>query len=447
MDIDRRQFLKWSTLFLNAIGLTLTGCGGKGFMAGALLQPPAQGKAKPLQRPGRYDLRDDLCVGISSSSRGGMQDRLIGFGQITDVHITLEQFKLTGHPKLEALLDNYGESIGFGGLDRPEIQEKFDLDVLRSMVKTLNASEEMMDFVIHAGDSVDIGTTPEMIGFLSEMNYLSIPWFQTIGNHDVLGLGNIPPGLLEAFTDLKFMDQREFIRKHFPEEGEVRLQEAFGSRAKGFDFSPGIREGLRFEGYYAFTALPPVSGSGKRIVRPGVRFYVLETVSPRGSAGGCVGSGQIQWLRGELEKYSTHLAVIVSHHPLEALDSSRSELQSLLLSQPHVIALVAGHSHLNNIRAVPSPDGHGRGFWQIQTSSLIDFPQQGRIIEILNNGDGTGSIRTFVFNQQVEGQLGKNARASLASAAMQRFDGSGGEKDRNVALMFRMPSWVESVRA
>jgi 3',5'-cyclic AMP phosphodiesterase CpdA len=443
MDTDRRQFLKWSTmLLLYGTGLTLTGCGGKGFMAGALLQPPAQGKAKPLQRPAHFDLQDDLCVGFPSPGKAKLQDRLIGFGQITDVHITLEQFKLTGHPKLEALLAQFGESIGFGGLDRPEIQEKFDLDVLRSMVKTLNASEEMVDFVIHTGDSVDIGTTPEMIGFLSEMNYLSIPWFQTIGNHDVLGLGNIPPGMLEAFTDLKFMDKQEFIRKHFPEEGEVRLQEAFGSRAKGFDFSPGAREGIRFEGYYAFTALPPIAGSGKQIIRPGVRFYVLETVSPRGSAGGALDSGQIQWLRGELEKYPAHLAVIVSHHALEALGSGRSELQSLLLSQPNVIALVAGHSHLNNIRAIPSPAGDGQGFWQIQTSSLIDFPQQGRIIEILNNGDGTGSIRTFVFNQQVGGQLGKNARASLASAAMQRFDGSGSEKDRNVTLMFRMPSWV-----
>ncbi len=252
--------------------------------------------------------------------------------------------------------------------------------------------------------------------------------------------GQHPPRMLEAFTDLKFMDQEDFIRKHFPEEGEVRVQEAFGSRAKGFDFSPSIREGLLYQGYYAFTALPPIMGSGKQIIRPGVRVYVLETVSPLGSAVGSMGSGQMQWLRGELEKHPSHLSVIVSHHPLEALDRSRLELQKLLLSQPHVIALVAGHSHLNDIRAVRSPSGEGRGFWQIQTSSLIDFPQQGRIIEILNNGDGTGSIQTFVFNQQVDGQLGKNARASLASAAMEPFNGSGSEKDRNVLLMFRMPA-------
>jgi len=256
----------------------------------------------------------------------------------------------------------------------------------------------------------------------------------------VLGLGNIPPRMLTALTDLKFMDQEEFIRKHFPEEGEARLLEAFGSRAKGFDFSPGLREGILYEGYYAFTALPLVSGRENEIVRPGLRFYVLETVSPRGSAGGSIGSGQLEWLKGELAKHATYLSVVVSHHPLEALDRSGSELQRLLLANPQVIALIAGHSHLHNIRPVPNPAGNGLGFWQIQTSSLIDFPQQGRMVEILDNHDGTGSIRTFVFNQQVDGQLGKNARASLASAAMEPFNGSGSEMDRNVNLTFRMPS-------
>jgi hypothetical protein len=70
---------------------------------------------------------------------------------------------------------------------------------------------------------------------------------------------------------------------------------------------------------------------------------------------------------------------------------------------------------------------------------LMDYPQQGRILEIFDRGNGTGAIRTFVFNQQARGQLGKNARASFQSASQEQFDGSGEAQDRNVELIFQMP--------
>ncbi len=61
-------------------------------------------------------------------------------------------------------------------------------------------------------------------------------------------------------------------------------------------------------------------------------------------------------------------------------------------------------------------------------------------MEVLNNGDGTGTIRTFVFNQQAGGELGENARASYKSAKGDRFDGSGTKQDRDAALLFQMPN-------
>lgn len=70
----------------------------------------------------------------------------------------LEQFKLTGHPKLETMRDSFGQNIGFGGLDRPELQERFDLDVLRALVKTLNAFTPQLDLVVNTGDVIDLAT-------------------------------------------------------------------------------------------------------------------------------------------------------------------------------------------------------------------------------------------------------------------------------------------------
>ena len=440
MDLKRRQFLAW--LGLTAMGsfnLGNLGCGGRGFSVGSLLQAPAQGSASPPPSPSNCPMRNTLGAHPRLDSATGSPKRLLQFGHLTDVHITLEQFTFTGHPKLETLLDSFGEQIGFGGLDRPEIQERFDVDTLRAMVKTLNAAKPPLDFVVNTGDAVDIGTVPELVGFLSEMNQLDCPWFQVVGNHDCLGLGNIPPSMLENFTDLDFLSKQEFIQKHFPAKAHDRSRTTFGSQAKGFDFSPASGGNPpEFLGHYAFTAVPPILGGSKGLIRPGIRFYVLETSRAAGKALGHVEKDQLHWLEKELEGYPRFLAVVVSHHSLERIEEGGEELKNLMLAYPQVIALVCGHDHKHRIRAFKNPRKAGDGFWQLQTSSLIDYPQQGRILEIYDRGNGTGAIRTFVFNQQAGGQLGENARASYRSAVQERFDGSGSAQDQNVELLFQM---------
>ncbi len=441
MDLKRREFLGWlGWAAVGSIGMAGLGCGGRGFSVGSLLQAPAQGAAVPPPAPSNFLMRNDLSARPRLESATGSPKRLLTFGQLSDVHITLEQFTFSGHPKLEKMLDGFGEEIGFGGLDRPEIQEQNDLDVLRAMVKTFNAAEPPLDFVVNTGDAVDIGTVPELVGFLSEMNQLDCPWFQVVGNHDCLGMGNIPPAMLESFTDLDFLNKQEFILKHFPGKPGARSRTAFGSQAKGFDFSPPSGGNPpELPGYYAFTAVPPVTGGDGRLVQPGVRFLVLETSRAAGKALGHVEEDQLRWLQDELDRYPRYLVVVVSHHPIERIEEGREELLTLLLDHSQVMALVCGHDHRHQIKAFSKPGKPGSGFWQIQTSSLIDYPQQGRILEIFDRGNGTGAIRTFVFNQQAGGQLGKNARASYRSSAQDRFDGSGSGEDRDVELLFQIP--------
>ena len=400
MKHSRRQFLGWCGLTLAGImGTSFTGCGPKG-LTGTLLHAPAQGSANPPHVPATFLTRNDLGAMPGDTPPGRLGGRLIAFAQLSDIHITLDEFTLTGYPEIETLLDQFGDSIGFGGLDRPAPQEHFDVDVLRAVVKTLNAARGNVDLVINTGDSLDIGTMPELIAFLAEMNNLDIPWFQTIGNHDQLGLGNIPPELLNAFSDLDFVDKAGFIEKHFPGIGDPGV-EALGSRAKGFDFSPGF-EGFAgsSQGYYAFTALPPIHGGPGVILRPGVRFYVLNSSRRAGSAMGRLSAAQLQWLSRELAGHPKDLAIVVSHHPIAFIREGRDDLVRLLHQHPQVIALLCGHEHFHRINAFPQPGDPARGFWQIQTASLIDFPQQQRILEIIDNEDGTGTIQSYVFQQR-----------------------------------------------
>ena len=67
------------------------------------------------------------------------------------------------------------------------------------------------------------------------------------------------------------------------------------------------------------------------------------------------------------------------------------DLQALLLANPNVIAYVAGHTHENRITSFERPDGSG-GFWGIETASEVDWPIQSRLLEVMDNRDGTLSI-------------------------------------------------------
>ena len=71
------------------------------------------------------------------------------------------------------------------------------------------------------------------------------------------------------------------------------------------------------------------------------------------------------------------------------------DLIAELQSHPNFIMWIAGHRHLNTVKAFVSPDPVGapeKGFWQVETSSLRDFPQQFRTFEIYLNSDATISI-------------------------------------------------------
>ena len=166
--------------------------------------------------------------------------------------------------------------------------------------------------------------------------------------------------------------------------------------------------------YYAFSP------------RPGIRMIAINTVAEgdRLNSNGNLDEPQFRWLQGELAATAARgeLVILVGHHPIRSLTnnavdedagdcalkavtgpgcdldprSSRPlhlgpDLQALLLATPHVIAYVAGHTHENRITAFKRADGSG-GFWGIETASEIDWPIQSRLMEVMDNRDGTLSI-------------------------------------------------------
>jgi len=92
-----------------------------------------------------------------------------------------------------------------------------------------------------------------------------------------------------------------------------------------------------------------------------------------------------------------------------------------LQNTPNLLMWVAGHRHLNTVKAFVSPDPTKpeKGFWQVETSSLHDFPQQFRTFEIYLNSDYTISIVTINVDPAVKAGTPAATSRKYAIAAQQ----------------------------
>lgn len=134
-----------------------------------------------------------------------------------------------------------------------------------------------------------------------------------------------------------------------------------------------------------------------------------------------------KWLQDELEagQANQQLMVIAAHIPIAVAASGslmewwnpKNQAMTLqndphavmdnavtlpaliqkLHDTPNLLMWMAGHRHLNTVKALPAYDPGGqlvpeKSFWQVETSSLVHFPQQFRTFEIYLNSDDTVSI-------------------------------------------------------
>jgi metallophosphoesterase (TIGR03767 family) len=355
---------------------------------------------------------------------------------------------------------------------------------------------------------------------------LGVRWYSVIGNHDALVQGNvagIPFFSQVAMGCLKVTDLsanawgqiRPLVEGGITEaEAGLIVQAIYGdvlattsnpgrhrglwtrvrrdpARALLFRKPDWMREHFTTRGAptgHGFTQANLDSGEGNYSFspKPGLRFVVLDSVASSG-ADGNLDHAQFLWLHAQLlEAEAGHeLVVVFAHHSLASMRQSQSNVhyglvgscpstspldppaadetvRCLLQRHRSVIGLVAGHSHRNRI--TPYARAGGGGFWEIVTSSHTDWPQQSRIIDLDDNGDGTLSITTRVIEHTAPPRPGKRVRSRtrllspkhvtrLASIARELSfndpqaengedglpDRRGTSLDRNVELLLRNP--------
>ncbi|MFF6977599.1 TIGR03767 family metallophosphoesterase [Streptomyces sp. NPDC008343] len=269
---------------------------------------------------------------------------------------------------------------------------------------------------------------------------LNIPWYSTVGNHDAMPLGTYASHSDSYLTDLavggkKLMnvsaadakklqdslkqdkDPRGTVFKDFLK-AHARSMRSVTPDEKRAPFTP--KDYVRAHLDPAFRGHGPVGhGYSTANLDAGTQYYSfriaddvigisLDTTDPGGHYEGSIGAAQFNWLDRTLRENKDSYAIIFSHHTSKTMGNLRrdparpserrvggAELVQLLGGHRNVLAWVNGHIHKNVI--TPHSASGDRSFWEISTASHVDFPQLARIIEVVDNKDGTISLFTTLI--------------------------------------------------
>jgi hypothetical protein len=334
----------------------------------------------------------------------------------------------------------------------------------------------------------------------------AVPTYVANGNHDGLVQGNqastsfiegialgcikpVVPSLefgsiLESLT---FFVRPDESRRHV-DKAQLKAVYAAGTQADGHGFGlVNAAQNTASNGAASYYAWDP---------KPGVRFIALDTVSEGGvialSAEGNLDNPQFEWLRGEIAAATAarKLIVVFGHHPIRSLTANVTDetapactrndshahdvnpgcdrdprssspirlgrdVQGLFNANPNVVAYVTGHTHENKVFACGAEAGcpAGANWWEINTASEIDWPQQSRLLELMDNADGTLSIFGTLLDHSASYEVPASGSASgfstdQLSALSRTFSyndpqavlgATGAAQDRNVELVVDDP--------
>lgn len=284
---------------------------------------------------------------------------------------------------------------------------------------------------------------------------LAMPWYTAFGNHDGLVQGNFPhtmqlgtigtgslklvsppPGVSEA--DVLGAVRRNDLASLLD---AVLLTGAAAvvtpdMRRRSLTRQEIVEEHFRTSGLpvgHGFTATNRAAGTAYySFDRGDVRFVVLDTVNPNGYDNGSIDQAQFAWLGAVLAGTTDKAVVVASHHTVDTMDNAfvatggdlsprvlGDQVEQLLLANPQVVAWVNGHTHRNQVWPHVRTDGTG-GFWEVNTASHVDFPQQARIVELVDNHDGTLSLFTTMLDHAGPASYGGRTGDPVSLAGLGR---------------------------
>ena len=285
---------------------------------------------------------------------------------------------------------------------------------------------------------------------------LTTPWYSVFGNHDDAIGGTIPAGWTELadlytgstkFTGFTSDAANSLLTAGFSPGKPARLGSdvtidrrwQVTADARRVPFSPAgfmaahLEDTATGPGPVGHGFTPDAVAAGVAYytfaISPGVTGIALDSTNRGGWTHGSLGHTQFLWLERVLSSGGDELFVVFTHHTSGSMDNPTPdplspdeqrhlgpEVIDLLQRHPTVLAWVNGHSHTNRITPRPGPTP-ARSFWEINTASHIEFPQQARIIDVCDNHDGTLSLFTTLIESAApyQAEYDDGSQAGLAS--------------------------------
>ena len=323
---------------------------------------------------------------------------------------------------------------------------------------------------------------------------LDMPWLACFGNHEVLnqGVGRPGPELARALTGGR---KPAALPPGFDHDKALAL---FTDQPEAFMAGPGreivpdparrpVSRAEFIEAHFGPAARPAGHGFSAQNRRDGTAYYVhdvpaarliaLDTTCQAGGAAGCLGTGQARWLEDRLAEvhsayagrsgeqvrtsHDDRLVILFSHHGLDTLTGTRhpgpdgkplvgrGDLLALLHRFGNVVLWLNGHTHINAIRPRPAP-GAGRGFWEVTTCAVADWPCQTRLVELIDHGGHLSIVCTMADHDaplvpaetaSVDGlaSLHRELAANVPQRGAHHVSGTGLAQDRNTDLRLSPP--------
>ncbi len=243
---------------------------------------------------------------------------------------------------------------------------------------------------------------------------LSYPWISVHGNHDGLLQGTLPAdarartyavgssrvvGLAPDADPLVASSSNAMVGPvEFDIDPAAPTQEVPADERRRFVQQGEHSRVLGMPGTYGVRELGAL------------RLIYLDSVNPHGGWQGSLDAEQFEWLQDRLSESTDTYTVIASHHPSPTMVNDYApdgamrrvlgdEVIGELLEHDQVIAWIAGHVHFHAALAHHRPDSDSPHLWEITTSALIDWPQQGRVVEFLRSGDRVGIASTVIDHE------------------------------------------------
>jgi len=335
--------------------------------------------------------------------------------------------------------------------------------------RTVCTDSGALDGVLRAVPAEDNPKLPYAAGGLD----LEIPWYAVYGNHDGLAAGSFlirrstsdpaywrspqifPVAHLMGLHDISIflndliptLDHSPAIIRASEEPLDPEILELDMDRLEAGPIEPDpdrhyISRGIFVDALFDSTSEPPGHGfaEGSEVTRYSVRpkaevplrLVVLDTVPPDQPEGipveyGVMTREQFEgFLMPEIEaaRGAGEYVIVVSHHPAEDFnkpypDSVKAfEFRHYLTLQPHVVAHMAGHTHEHRVSRVQGP----YAYVEITTASLIDLPQEGRILDLYYD-ESTETVRiegvTFSHTENPTRLSAEGYRRAAVDAARQ----------------------------